>query len=72
MDTKRSLRIALAALALAQAAVASAAVRAPFSRSASDFVRDEMHVGINIGNTLDTPSGKETEWGNFQIGRAHV
>ena len=72
MDAKHSLLIAVAALALARAAVASAAVRAPFSRSASDFVRDEMHVGINIGNTLDVPSGNETDWGNVKITRELV
>ena len=47
----------------------AAAPRAPFSRSAMDFVRDEIHVGINIGNTLDVPSGNETEWGNVRITR---
>ena len=40
---------------------------AAFSRSAADFVREEIRIGINIGNTLDTPSGKETEWGNFPV-----
>jgi hypothetical protein len=33
---------------------------APFSRSAADFVKD-ITLGINIGNTLDCPSGNETE-----------
>ena len=37
-----------------------------FSRNAAEFVRQEIRIGINIGNTLDTPSGKETEWGNFR------
>ena len=39
---------------------------APFSRSAADFVKD-IALGINIGNTLDCPSGNETEWGNRQV-----
>lgn len=39
----------------------------PFSRSAKDFVRDEIRIGINIGNTLDVPSGNEVEWGNARI-----
>ncbi len=34
---------------------------APFSRNAMDFVRDEIHVGINIGNTFDVPSGLDCE-----------
>ncbi|MBP5543673.1 MAG: hypothetical protein ILM98_06330, partial [Kiritimatiellae bacterium] len=52
---------ALAAAALVAGAAhgatrPAAAPRASFSRSAMDFVRDEIHVGINIGNTLDVPS----------------
>ncbi len=48
---------------------ASADVREPFYRGAVDFVRDEIHVGINIGNTFDVPSGNETDWGNVRITR---
>ena len=40
----------------------------PFSRSAMDFVRDEIHIGVNIGNTLDVPSGNETDWGRIEFG----
>ena len=57
--------IALGALALLPAAAAPA----PFSRSAAEFVRDEIHVGINVGNTFDVPSGNETEWGNVPVTR---
>ena len=39
-----------------------------FTRSATDFVK-EIEIGINIGNTLDVPSGNETEWGNAPITR---
>ena len=47
---------------------ATCAERPPeFSRNAAEFVRQEIRIGINIGNTLDTPSGKETEWGNFPV-----
>ena len=62
-------RIALPLLLSATAACASAAGPEPFSRSAADFVRDEIHVGINIGNTLDVPSGNETDWGNVPVTR---
>ncbi len=54
---------------LACAILVSNASSAPFSRSAMDFVRDEIHVGINIGNTLDVPLGNETEWGNVPVTR---
>ncbi len=33
-----------------------------------DFVRDEIHIGVNIGNTLDVPSGNETDWGRIEFG----
>ena len=65
----RSPRNALPLLLSAAAACASAAGPEPFSRSAADFVRDEIHVGINIGNTLDVPSGNETDWGNVPVTR---
>ena len=48
---------------------ASPPAPAPFSRSATDFVRDEIRVGINIGNTFDVPSGNETDWGNPPVTR---
>ncbi|MBR1608129.1 MAG: glycoside hydrolase family 5 protein [Kiritimatiellae bacterium] len=60
---------ALCALCLDQSA---AAAPAPFSRSAAEFVRDEIHVGINIGNTFDVPSGNETDWGNVPVTRELV
>ena len=56
-------------LAAALAAPVAPAAPTPFSRSAAAFVRDEMCVGINIGNTLDVPTGNETEWGNAKITR---
>ena len=59
------------ALAVFSLAACTAAAE-PFARSAADFVRDEIHVGINIGNTLDVPSGNETEWGNAKITRELV
>ena len=65
----RSPRKALSLLLSAAAACASAAGPESFSRSAADFVRDEIHVGINIGNTLDVPSGNETDWGNVPVTR---
>ena len=65
----RSPRKALSLLLSATAACASAAGPEPFSRSAAEFVRDEIHVGINIGNTLDVPSGNETDWGNVPVTR---
>ena len=67
--TSMSRRLAHSALFAALAGSALAATPAPFSRSAVDFVRDEIHVGINIGNTLDVPSGNETDWGNAKITR---
>ena len=54
------------------AAAAPGRSAAPFSRGAMDFVRDEIHVGINIGNSLDVPSGNETEWGNAPVTRELV
>ena len=57
------------AVAMTVAFASHGAAQAPFSRGASEFVRDEIHVGINIGNTLDVPSGNETEWGNPPITR---
>ena len=55
---------------LARAEEPKGATRAaPFSRNAMDFVRDEIHVGINIGNTFDVPSGNETGWGNVPVTR---
>ena len=53
-------------------AAALADSQSPFSRSATDFVRDEIHIGVNIGNTLDVPSGNETDWGNVPITRELV
>ena len=61
--------VAVCALVTLLTELSFAAGRAPFSRSAADFVRDEIHVGINIGNTLDVPSGNETDWGNERITR---
>ena len=63
---------ALPALVLALGAVAASAAPAPFSRSARQFVDDEIHVGINIGNTFDVPTGNETEWGNVPVTRELV
>lgn len=59
----------LVCLVAAFATAVGLSAPAPFSRSAAEFVRDEIHVGINIGNTLDVPSGNETEWGNPKITR---
>ena len=67
--TSMNRRLAHSALFAALAGSALAAAPAPFSRSAADFVRDEIHVGINIGNTFDVPSGNETDWGNAKITR---
>lgn len=62
-------RLPASALGAALVAATSFAAPAPFSRSALDFVRDEIHVGINIGNTLDVPKGDEVEWGNVPVTR---
>ena len=59
MKSKIAIVLSLAAIACAMRLSAAA----PFSRSAADFVKD-ITLGINIGNTLDCPSGNETEWGN--------
>ena len=68
-----SSRFPLVAAFVATGIAASlAAAPAPFSRPAAAFVRDEIHIGINIGNTLDVPSGNETEWGNVPITREYI
>ena len=65
MKNKFAIVLSLAALVCAMRLSAAA----PFSRSAADFVKS-IDLGINIGNTLDCPSGNETEWGNRQITRS--
>lgn len=58
-----------AAVAFATAAWGDPARPAPqFSRPAAAFAKD-IALGINIGNTLDCPSGNETEWGNRPVTR---
>ena len=64
---KSKFAIALSVCAFACATRLSAA--APFSRSAAEFVKS-IDLGINIGNTLDCPSGNETEWGNRPVTRS--
>ena len=66
MQTSRTITLAIALAAFAGPALAAA----PFSRSAADFVRDEIHVGINIGNTFDVPSGNEIDCGATRRSRA--
>ena len=65
MKNKFAIVLSLAALVCAMRLSAAA----PFSRSAAEFVKD-IALGINIGNTLDCPSGNETEWGNRPVTRS--
>ena len=62
----------VACLCMCALTAAAAEAAAPFSRSAMRFVADEIHVGMNIGNGLDVPSGNETEWGNPKISREAI
>ena len=52
-------------------ALAPCARAVPFSQSATGFVR-RINLGINIGNTLDAPSGNEIEWGARPITRSLI
>ena len=72
METKLVLAISATLLALPLLAATASAAPEPFSRNAMQFVSDEIHVGINIGNSLDVPSGNETEWGNPRVTRELV
>lgn len=42
-----------------------------FSESAASFV-SRIDLGINIGNTFDTPSGNELEWGAQRVTRSLI
>ena len=63
MNYKVILGVSIVAAICAGQAIAK---DANFNKSATDFVK-EITIGVNIGNTLDVPSGNETDWGCEKI-----